>query len=192
MNARVVMMIALQLAACAGEYQPPPQPAAPPPPPGLYITEVAQDALFGGVRGDKVEVYCAAAEGCEAFRVCDTVPGGVGGCGKLGGPLGPGQRIVESRGSLIDESDQVWLADAQSEELRDTRVGPFGCSSELSRARPDCPSAPFAACAPHSLGASSGKCTEHAVRSSSDPHAQRIPNDDTVRAMNDCCAIVRR
>lgn len=160
--AGVGMIIAVLLGGCAGQLQPPPRRAAPPAPPGLFITEVAHDTLFGGSRADKVEVVCAAAEGCEQFRVCDSVNLGMGACSALQGPLGAGQRSVVSRGNALAPSDMVWLADAQSEELRDTRVGPFECASQASRARPDCPSAAFAPCGAPNLGVSSGVCQDDA------------------------------
>ena len=124
----------------------------------LIVSEVAQSTLCGGSTADKVEVYCANAAGCAAFKVCDSAGSGAS-CSALQPALGSGARSVVSRGSNITTSDQVWLADSNGTELPGTRVGPFGCDNGSSQSRADCSIAEFAACGTPTLGASSGSCT---------------------------------
>lgn len=123
----------------------------------LIVTEVAQSTPFGSSTADKVEVYCANAAGCTAFKVCDSAGSGAS-CSALQPALASGARSVVSRGSSITTSDQVWLADAAGVELPGTRVGPFGCDSGASQSRADCSIAVFGACGVPTLGASSGSC----------------------------------
>jgi hypothetical protein len=125
--------------------------------PGLFISEVGQNASYGGSSADKVEVYCSAAAGCSGYKVCDTAPSGSA-CSALQSALATGARAVVSRGSSITSSDEVWLTDGAGSELAGTRVGPFACGDAQSQARNDCASASFGACAAPGLGASSGAC----------------------------------
>src|SRR5262249_39724560 len=123
----------------------------------LVITEVAQSTLYGGTTADKVEVYCTAAGGCSAYKVCDTTASGAS-CSALQSALGAQQRAVVSRGTSITTSDQVWLADSAGIELTGTRVGPFDCANGSSQSRADCSIASFGACAAPNLGQSAGTC----------------------------------
>jgi phosphatidylserine/phosphatidylglycerophosphate/cardiolipin synthase-like enzyme len=125
--------------------------------PELFISEVAQDASYGGSSADKVEVFCSAANGCDAYKICDSAPSGTS-CSALQPALAAGARAVVSRGTSITISDQVWLSDAGGNELSGTRVGPFACAAAQSQARNDCANASFGACAAPSLGAGSGSC----------------------------------
>lgn len=122
------------------------------------ITEVAQATAYDGSTADKVEIYCASANGCAAFRVCDTSPSGSN-CSAVQPAMTGEQRVVVSRGANITITDQVWLADSVSTELVGTRVGPFNCSAGTSQSRFDCSKAPFAACAAPTLGQSVGSCS---------------------------------
>ncbi len=58
--------------------------------------------------------------------------------------------------------DEVWLVDSSGNEIADTRVGPFDCSSGQSRMRLDCSAAEFGACGVPDLGASAGACEPEA------------------------------
>lgn len=120
----------------------------------LVITEVAHSTSYGGSTADKVEVFCTAAAGCPAFRVCDS--GST--CSAVQSALSSNQRVVVSRGTGITTTDQVWLSNSASSELSGTRVGPFNCGNGLSKARKDCSAQAFGSCASPSLGASSGSC----------------------------------
>ncbi len=123
----------------------------------LIVTEVAQATAYAGSTADKVEVFCTSAAGCGAFRVCDSSPSGAS-CSALQTALAKGQRVVVSRGASITTEDQVWLLDANGNELAGTRVGPFPCLNGQAQSRADCSIAAFAACAAPSLGESSGSC----------------------------------
>jgi hypothetical protein len=149
--------IALGLSSCAAvepHFGHPGQTTASLESAGLLITEVAQSTDYGGTTADRVEVYCARAAGCDAFKVCDS---GSSCATQLA--LGARARAVISRGSFITSSDSVWLASASGVELPDTRVGPFPCTVGQSQARRDCAGATFSECGPAGLGASSGACT---------------------------------
>jgi phosphatidylserine/phosphatidylglycerophosphate/cardiolipin synthase-like enzyme len=124
----------------------------------LVITEVAQSTAYAGSTGDKVEVFCARAAGCVAFKVCDTTTGGGSSCSALQPALASGQRAVISRGSSVTAADHVWLGDTAGAELAGTRVGPFACESGESQSRADCSVAAFGPCAAPNLGASAGTC----------------------------------
>lgn len=124
---------------------------------GLVVTEVAQSTAYAGSTADKVEVFCGAAGGCGAFKVCDSAASGAT-CSALQGALGAGQRAVVSRGTSITTTDEVWLTDANGSELAGTRVGPFACASGSSEARLDCAAATFGSCGTPALGTSSGAC----------------------------------
>lgn len=126
----------------------------------FVITEVAQATSYAGSTADKVEVLCNSANGCGAFKVCDTAPSGAS-CSALQAALGAGQRSVVSRGSSITTTDQVWLSDSTGTEIAGTRVGPFNCANGSSQARLDCSLASFEACAAPSLGVGSGGCDPH-------------------------------
>lgn len=120
----------------------------------LIITEVAQATDYGATPADKVEVYCTTASGCASFKVCDTGSS----CSAIQPSLGAHARTVVSRGSLITNTDQIWLANSSGAEIPDTRVGPFPCPASQSQSRPDWPIAAFAACAGSGLGESAGQC----------------------------------
>ncbi len=123
----------------------------------LVITEVAESTDFAGSIADKVEVFCAAATGCPSYRVCDTSAGGSS-CSALQSATSANERRVVSRGTSITASDEVWLVDSSGNEIADTRVGPFDCSSGQSRMRLDCSAAGLEACGVPDLGASAGTC----------------------------------
>ena len=124
----------------------------------LVVTEVAQATAYDGTTGDKIEVFCARAAGCGAFKVCDPTTSGGASCSALQPALGAGQRAVVSRGSSVTTADQVWLGDTAGAELTGTRVGPFACANGESQSRADCSVAAFGPCAAPNLGASSGTC----------------------------------
>jgi phosphatidylserine/phosphatidylglycerophosphate/cardiolipin synthase-like enzyme len=128
----------------------------------LFITEVAQSTAYAGSTADKVEVFCAAAQGCPVFKVCDTAAGGGASCSAVQAALGAAQRVVVSRGTSITASDAVWLADAHGMELPGTRVGPFACDGGSASARADCEGASFGPCESPGLGAGSGACDAQA------------------------------
>jgi phosphatidylserine/phosphatidylglycerophosphate/cardiolipin synthase-like enzyme len=126
----------------------------------LVISEVAQSTAFAGSTADKVEVFCASATGCPSYRVCDPSAAGTS-CSALQSAMLESERRVISRGTSITLGDEVWLVDSSDNEIADTRVGPFDCSSGQSRTRPDCSAAGFGGCGVPDLGASAGACEPH-------------------------------
>jgi len=124
----------------------------------LVVTEVAQATSYAGSTADKVEVYCASASGCAAYKVCDGTSSGGTSCSAVAPALASHQRAVISRGTGIAVSDEVWLANSAGTELPGTRVGPFNCASGQSKARSDCAMAAFLDCNAPGLGTSSGSC----------------------------------
>ncbi len=122
------------------------------------ITEVAQATNYGDSIADKVEVYCSSANGCGAFRVCDTAPSGTS-CSAIQPAMAAQRRVVVSRGTSITAADQVWLADDTGLERGGTRVGPFDCVTGTSQSRIDCSIGVFSVCATPSLGLSAGACS---------------------------------
>lgn len=123
------------------------------------ITEVAQRTSYGGSSSDKVEILCVAAGGCTNYRVCDgTVAFGSKACSADQAPMSSGQRVVVARGTSISTSDYVWIETTAGVYVTGTQVGTFNCANGKSRARLDCETAAFGACATPNLGVSSGVC----------------------------------
>ena len=123
------------------------------------ISEVAQKTTYGGSSSDKVEILCAAAGGCAGYRVCDgTLAFGSKSCSATQSAMAANQRVVVARGSTISTSEYVWLETTAGVYIAGTQVGTFNCANGKSRARKDCSTATFAACATPNLGVSSGTC----------------------------------
>ncbi|MGC4067652.1 MAG: phospholipase D-like domain-containing protein [Polyangiaceae bacterium] len=126
---------------------------------GLVITEVAQGVDYGNTHGDKVEVVCARASGCRAFRVCDASSGKGQSCSSLQSPSTYGQRFVLSRGTSITQADELWIVDEEGAELAGSRVGPFPCADGSASSRRDCSMDVFRPCGVPNLGQSVGDCS---------------------------------
>jgi phosphatidylserine/phosphatidylglycerophosphate/cardiolipin synthase-like enzyme len=157
-RSRLACCFAASLSACVSHPEPISSARAALSAPPLLITEVAQAARFDAHVLDAVEVYCAAANGCAAFRVCDRSAGATPSCSAAQPALAHGARVVVTRGNAITNRDVVWLADVNGSELAGTRVTATDCPASTSHARDDCAAATWNACAPPSLGLSSGAC----------------------------------
>jgi len=123
----------------------------------LFVTEIAQKTDYAGSIADKVEVYCTAASGCPAFRLCDPTSTGTIACSAVQGALASGARAVISRGTSITTSsyEQVWIENCSGActEVVGTRVnGPFSCEDGAAIARKDCAASSFGACGAPDLG----------------------------------------
>jgi phosphatidylserine/phosphatidylglycerophosphate/cardiolipin synthase-like enzyme len=155
---RIACLCCAGLAACLAHPEPISSARSALTEPALLITEVAQATPFDGRVVDAVEVYCAAADGCEAFRVCDSSASGTTSCSSPQPALALAGRRVVTRGNALTSGDVVWLADAVGAELAGTRVSASDCASGSSHARSDCAAASWNACSTPNLGLSAGVC----------------------------------
>lgn len=157
-RARLACLCSASLAACLAHPEPISSARSALSEPSLLISEVAQAASWSGHVVDAVEVYCAAADGCGAFRVCDSSAGGAPSCSAPQPALAQGGRVVVTRGNTITNTDVVWLADTTGAELSGTRVTATDCAPGTSHARNDCAAAMWNACSTPGLGLSAGAC----------------------------------